>query len=185
LTQIVGLSGHSGSGKSTAIDHLCALTSGKRVYLGDFVLAEVARRGLPQTRESEQIVRVAMREENGNACLVAAACHTIQAHFDAGHAIFIDAIFAVDELLHLRDKFGDNRVKLLRLEASFEVRAERLRARTDRPFSAEQLKERDEVESSRLGTMDVFAQARHTIPNEGNLDTFRSALTQWWSAGPA
>jgi dephospho-CoA kinase len=178
LPPIVGLSGHSGSGKSTAIVHLRAISGGGRVYLGGAVLAEVVRLGLPQNRESEREVRVAMREEHGEACLVAASLGLIQSHLDAGRPVFIDAIFCPEEFDRLQSAFGS--IRVLRLEASFDVRAARLRTRTDRPFSIEELAKRDQTEAERLGTASVLADAAYSILNEGDLASLHSALELWW-----
>jgi dephospho-CoA kinase len=182
LLPIVGLSGHSGSGKSTAIEHLCEISAGERVYLGSFVLAEVAKRGLEHSREAERQVRLSMREQHGDGCLIVHAMETIRDHHQAGRPVFIDAIFCPEEFRLLVDEFGAASVKVLRLEASFEIRASRLSIRPDRPFSRDELQRRDETEATRLGTMSMFADAWYTIRNEAEVSDFYTALDAWWRA---
>lgn len=182
MARLVGVAGLAGAGKTTAVKHLCDLTRGVAVYLGTAVLEEVVARGLPKTPANEQMVRIQMREEEGPAVYAMRYADRVTDLIMGGVSVFVDAIFVQAEFDLLKSRAQADSAHLLALEASFDVRCGRLVSRPDRPFSREELAERDKTELLGLGTGAVIAAANHTIRNEGSLQDFQQRLTAFWES---
>ena len=177
---LIAVSGLSGAGKTTAVDHLKKLGLGEKVYLGDTVLDEVRARGLWPNSENERLVRLSLRSERGRGALATLAAPTVLALLRKGVNVLVDAIFEIEEYRHLETCCENSTPVLLAIEASFETRAHRLRLRVERPLTREELRIRDETEIDRLGTGAVMAGARYKIVNERSIRSFQIDLEQFW-----
>jgi dephospho-CoA kinase len=177
---LIAVSGLSGAGKTTGIDHLKSLGFGERVYLGDAVLNEARARGLSPGPESERLVRLDFRSRHGAGALAILAGPTVKGLLNEGVNVFVDAIFETEEYQHLETSCGNSTPVLLAIEASFEIRALRLHSRAERPLTREELKVRDEIEMTRLGTTRVMARAGYKIVNEGSIRAFQNDLERFW-----
>ena len=173
---LVGLAGYTGSGKTTAIDYLRG-RGGQRVYLGQTVLDEVRRRGLPEGAESEGIVRKQLRESN-MAALAAGQLDTINEVLFRGIVPLVDAIYSPSEWDYITSNV-DASCHLLKIIASFEERCRRLAIRNDRPLSKAEVLKRDEFEKGYLRTDVVLEAHGHRIANDGTDTTFRSLLASF------
>lgn len=182
MAALVGVAGLAGAGKTTAVQFLSGLSGGKVVYLGEVVIEEVLARGLPATRENERKVRLELREQNGSAALAMLYADRVTQLIVSAVSVFVDAIFVKTEFEVLKSRDPAGSAYLLAIEASFDLRCDRLASRADRPFSPGELAERDETELSRLGTGAVIAAASHTIRNEGSLQDFHARLTAFWES---
>ena len=173
---LVGVSGFSGSGKTTAARYLSSLTDGQYLYLGKTVLDEVSARGLPDTPENERQVRMELRQR-GPAALAIPFINMVAEWAKKGTPVFVDAIFVKEEFDVLAACIPSGYARLLAIEASFSIRSQRLACRLERPFNAEELRKRDDTELKRLHTDAVIEAARYAICNEGTLDEFHQKLT--------
>jgi dephospho-CoA kinase len=159
MAALVGVAGLAGAGKTTAVQYLAGLSGGKVVYLGEAVIEEVLARGLPATRENERKVRLELREQNGPAALAMRYADRVTELIASGVSVFVDAIFVKAEFDLLKSRAPAGSAYLLAIETSFDLRCDRLADRPDRPFSREELAERDKTELLTLGTGEVMAAA--------------------------
>jgi dephospho-CoA kinase len=179
---LVGVTGLAGSGKTTAIDELLKLTSGRRLYLGQTVLDEVCRRGLPDTPEHERLVRIELRRTKGPAAFAIPFVDEVVECIANGIPVFVDAIFTQEEFTLLASCVPSASARLLAIDASFAIRSARLASRPNRPFSADELRQRDKAELEGLGTGAVIAAAECKIHNEETKDEFYRRLAEFVSS---
>ena len=171
---LIAVAGLAGVGKTTAIEHLETAGVGHQVYVGAHVQAELRRRNLSPNAENERFIRNHMRDRFGRdvfAKMVVA---------ELGEAVFnqhllLDAIYAREEADCYRQELG-LRVVILGLDAAFDLRAERLAKRMDRPMTRHELRDRDAYEHETLRVHEVVATADHRLSNEGDLASFMVAL---------
>jgi dephospho-CoA kinase len=175
MGKLIAVTGFSGAGKTTAIQLLQSAGIGHRIYAGQIVLEEVIARGLPQGPDSENTVQIELRQQHGPLALAVLITPQITQCLEFGSNALLDAILSTDELQHYREHCRD-RVTLLAISASFEIRAKRLENRRDRKSTAEQLRKRDESEASTLGIRNVIEAADCQLLNEGSLDDFKRQL---------
>jgi len=174
MGRIVAVSGLCGAGKSTAVSFLARTTGGEEIYFGATVLRVVRERGLPETSASEQTVRVDLRDLHGAAYLAMMEADRLKALLAAGRNVFVDAIYCVEEIEFLAGLAA--RFFHIGIETCFESRLIRLSARTVRPMTEAQLRQRDAVDLNRLKNGDVIARASVRINNEGSRGELENAL---------
>lgn len=162
MAKLWGFAGHSGSGKTTAINVLESVHGCCRVYLGEFVLEEVRKRGLPETRESERSVRKAVRQAEGVAAFVDRAADQIHALLAEGRVVLVDAVFTREEWDALQMIVGSEDLRLIFIECPVELRVARLGERSSRPFNSAELAARDHHEREEL-RFDTLRHIAHTI----------------------
>lgn len=172
---VIAVCGLAGAGKTTALEILERLGGGARVYVGSFVTAEVARRGMAATPQSERLVREELRASGGMAALAQQAFPTISGILVAGRVALVDAIYCAEEYEFYRERFSDQVVRIA-VETAKPERERRLAVRALRPIDADALTKRDEFELTQLGLADVMAAAEHRIVNDGSLDDLERAL---------
>jgi dephospho-CoA kinase len=178
---LVGVTGFAGAGKTTAVSHLSTLTGGRIFYLGKDVRNEVRARGLPETPESERQVRIDLRRENGPAALAIPHLDEVAECLGNGAPALVDAIFTQEEFDLLRSRVPKGPACVLAISASFAIRQARLACRSERTFSAEQLRQRDKYELENLRTDAVIASAAYIIVNEQTREEFYSRLAEFVS----
>lgn len=181
MVGLVGVTGLSGSGKTTAAKHLSMLTGGQFLYLGQTVLNEVSARGLPDTPENERQVRMELRQ-NGPATLATPYVDWVAECLERGIPVFVDAIFNQKEFDLLASRVPSGSARLLAIQASFDIRSARLEHRSERPFNADELRKRDKTELEGLGTGTVIEAAKYAICNEGTLEEFCQQLAAFVSS---
>lgn len=135
---LIGLCGLAGAGKTTAIEILQQHGHGMRVYVGAMVTAEVKRRDLPLTPESEKLVREELRSIDGKGALAQRALPWIHATLAAHRIALVDAIYCEAERDIYRAEFGQ-RFAMVAVETSVDNRAARLTVRNLRPLSTADL----------------------------------------------
>jgi dephospho-CoA kinase len=172
----VAVTGLAGSGKTTAMEHLSELTSGRLLYLGQTVLDEVRARRLAKTPDNERQVRIDLRRDKGPAAFAIPHADLVVECVGKGIPVFVDAIFTQEEFDVLASGVSIGSAHLLAIDASFAIRCTRLACRAERPFSADELRTRDNYELKELRTDAVIGAAEYTIRNEGTLDEFYRQL---------
>jgi dephospho-CoA kinase len=177
----VGVTGLAGAGKTTAVQYLSGLTGGLVFYLGQTVLDEVRARGLSETPDNQRQVRIDLRREKGLAVLAVPYVDAVAECLGNGIPVFIDAIFTQAEFDVLISRVPSGSAHLLAIDVSFDIRSARLARRSERPFNAEELRERDKYELEELGTNAVIAAAECTIRNEETFDEFYRRLAAFVS----
>ncbi len=171
---LIAVAGLSGAGKSTAVKHLQSRGVGQLVYVGAYVQAEVLNRGLAPTPENEQLVRQSLRDELGREALAKLVLADLQGRTQSD-TILLDAICVKEECDFYKSALCLS-VVVIGVDASFEVRAERLAIRGNRPLTVDQLRQRDRFERENLRLEDVLAAADHRLTNENSLEAFKLTL---------
>ncbi len=183
MVGFVGVAGLAGVGKTTAVEYLSGLTGGRVLYPGQTVLDEVRARRLLGTRDNERQVRIDLRREKGPAALAMPYVDVVAECLGNGIPVFVDAIFTREEFDLLTSRIPSGSARLLAIDASFAIRCARLACRPERPFNADELRERDKTELERLGTGAVIEAAECRIRNEETLDEFYRRLVAFVSCG--
>jgi dephospho-CoA kinase len=180
MPYLIAVAGHSGVGKTTAINHFENLGFGQRIYLGEEVLKELNLRGLERNSANEQCVRLSLREREGPAVFAVRATSLIESVLVMETNAFIDAVFTIEEAQYLQISFPHCKFVLLGLTASFEIRSQRLASRIERPLTLKEMTLRDDAELSRLNTDSVVSHADCIIQNEATLADLQQTLEQFW-----
>jgi dephospho-CoA kinase len=178
VTYLIAVAGYTGSGKTTSVQYLRDLCDGEVVYFGAAVLDYMRDRKLPETPETERIVRLKLREQNGPAAFAMLNAERVMRLLEDGVPVIVDAIFAPAEFELLRSHANRFPAHLVGITASFGTRCGRLKSRLSRPLSENEVAERDRTEVEELGTDKVLAAATRSIPNEGSLQDFYRSLEQ-------
>ena len=176
---LIGFAGFGSAGKTTAIQYLEQQGFGRRVYLGEAVFEEIARRGLERTPAVERAVRMELRSNLGPSAFADLKAPHIADLISKRESVLVDAIFNVEEYTKLRS-CGQTRSVLIAIEASYETRSGRLGARTDRECTPDELRERDQTEMYALGTPSVMKAADFMVPNERSFSDFYDDLSALW-----
>jgi len=164
--KILAIVGMAGSGKSVLSGYLRA--KGFPVLrLGEFVMEEVERRGLPITPENERFVREDLRRQHGMDVCAQLALPVIRAA--QAELFVIDGLYSFSEYKTFRREFGD-RLVVVAVFTSRPLRYQRLAVRVERPLTAEEAQRRDEVEIERIEKGGPIALADYTLLNDGAPD---------------
>jgi dephospho-CoA kinase len=183
--KLIAVVGFAGAGKTTAIGFLEGIGAGRRVYVGQLVLNEAAARKLPPGPESEESVRLDLRQKYGLAALAVLAAPSIQRILKDNSNVLLDAILSPEELLYYRTHCDEN-LELIAITAPFEVRAQRLEVRSERKFTVKDLRKRDAVEATTLGTDRVISAANICLSNSTSIPDFRVCVEGYYrgACGP-
>jgi dephospho-CoA kinase len=177
----IGLAGLCGVGKTLAADELTKASDGTKLYLGGFILEEVKRRGLPVTPENERVVQLDVREKFGKSALANLAEVDFRAAAQAGKNIIVDSIFRWEEYVLLSSLCAPHPFIILSIHSPFDERCRRLSERPIRPFTRQQITERDENEVMRLGTGVPITLSHLQVVNDGTASDFSTALRRAWA----
>lgn len=178
--RILAFTGLPGSGKSEAIA-VARQLGVPVVRMGDFVLAEVRRRGLPETEQEIGPVATGMRESEGEDIW---ARRTVKAIRDgavpdideATSLVMVDGVRSPAEVDRFKRELGRDFV-LVAIVASREARHRRIlgRGRSDDADDAGLVAARDEREKG-WGLEQAMRQADHQLENDGTLDELRERV---------
>ncbi|GAA0224086.1 AAA family ATPase [Haladaptatus pallidirubidus] len=179
--RVIGTVGLPGSGKGEAAT-VAEKLGIPVVTMGDVIREACRERGLDPAEHHGQIA-TALREENGPDAIAQVSLPQIEAALKESDTVLVDGIRSGVEVERFESAFGDDFV-LVSIEAPFEVRAERLGARSrDRTDENEEgLKQRDERELG-FGLGDAMARADAVIDNTATLDSFRRQIRALFEDG--
>ena len=164
---IVAFVGMPGSGKSTAVSHVTAKGHPK-VYFGGIVLDALADAGLDRTAENERYMRQKLRREEGEDFIAQRIIRQISNLVDAGQRqIVVDGLYSWTEYKAMKRAFPGS-LEVIALLAPRKVRHHRLANRPERPFTAEEAKNRDWNEIEELEKGGPIAMADYFIVNDDN-----------------
>lgn len=171
---VIGVVGLPGSGKTEAATVARELGI-PVVTMGDVIRDACRDRGLDPATDHGRVAR-ALRREGGPAAVADASLPRIREALEGHEVVLVDGIRSGDEVDRFTDAFGDEFV-LVRVDADYQVRAERVtaRSRDDTGGTGEPLRERDERELG-FGMGDAMARADITIQNNESLARFRDRV---------
>lgn len=165
--------GMPGAGKSEVAEVLSEVHGFERVYFGQVVLDELARRGLASGPESEQLVREELRAAEGMGVMAGRSLPRIRAALTSGHDVCVDGLYSGVEWELLGRETG---VITLAVHAPRWLRKSRLAARAVRPLTGIELDTRDLAEVDRLDKAKPIALADAHLVNDGSLDDLRERV---------
>jgi dephospho-CoA kinase len=155
---LIGFAGLSGAGKSTAAQYLVRRGFGTYYYAGDVLSKAITERGLEQNPDNERMVRQVLRTDHGMAIFAEKALSHLGERCSR-EIILLDAIYCPEEHEFYSAALGD-RLKVIAISTSFDIRAARLQNRTCRPMPTEKLFERDKLELERLRMGELLTAPR-------------------------
>lgn len=179
--RVVAIVGLPGSGKSEAAD-VARSEDIPVVTMGD-VIREVCRdRDLDITEDTLGSVATSLREEDGLAAVAERSLPLIESELEEQDVVLVDGIRGIAEAELFEKVFGDE-FFLVSVEAPFETRLERIRARGRDPDAdgRRDLRRRDEREIG-YGMGAAMERADVTVRNTGSLEEFRTVIRELLTA---
>lgn len=167
---VIALVGLPGSGKS----EVAAILEKKgftRIRFGDVTDAEMKKRRLPPSEESEKLVREGLRKEIG---MHAYAFLNLSRIKQAKGDVVIDGMRSLEEYEYLKDELPD--LVVIAVYTPQQLRYQRMATRNVRPRSPEEAKKRDIDEVQNLNIMGPIGQANYTLVNDGTLKELKERL---------
>ncbi len=177
---IIAVVGLPGAGKTEATDHLVQKTGWPKVYFGQGVMDEIARRGLAVNEQNEKLVREDLRAQHGMAAMAIVNMPKITELFARGN-VMVESLYGWEEYLVVKKEFGDQ-FKVLAIFSSYATRAARMVHRPMRPLTPEELAARDAAQIANLHQAGPIARADWTIINEGSKEDLFKQLDEWLSS---
>lgn len=166
--KIIALVGMSGSGKSVAVDYLTSKGYPK-VYFGGMIYKEMAKRGVERTPDSERDFREMIRETEGKDWVVRQVIDEVHDLMKAGQKrIILDGVYSWTEYKTLKHEFP-GMLTFVAIVVTKKLRYKRVAARPDRPFNAEEIRERDRSEIENLEKGGPIAAADYYVLNDGTV----------------
>lgn len=167
--KIIAFVGMSGSGKSVAVDYLTSKGIPK-VYFGGMIYKEMEKRGIVRTPDSERDFREMIRENEGKDWVVRQVIDEVHNLADAGQKrIVLDGVYSWTEMKTLKHEFP-GMLTFVAVVVPKKLRYKRVAARPDRPFSEEEIKERDRSEIENLEKGGPIAAADYYVLNDGPVE---------------
>lgn len=157
--RIIALVGMPGAGKSE-VARIMKEKGFHLVRLGDVTFRELRERGLERNRDNEEMITKELRYQYGPEVYVEKSLHEIEKYEN----VVVDGIRNIDEFMLLRKKYGHNAV-LVSVEASDEIRHERLLNRGERSQDKELSMRRDKHEEE-IGVRRSMGNAQYKLNNE-------------------
>ncbi len=169
--KIVAIVGMCGSGKSTAIEYLTERGIPK-VYFGGVILNAIKEAGEEITPENEKKFREGLREKEGKDFVVKRVVESTKKLIEAGQKrIVLDGLYSWTEYKILRKEFP-NEMTVVAIVVPKALRRKRLAERPERPFTAQQVAERDTSEIENLEKGGPIAIADYYVDNSGTIPEF-------------
>jgi dephospho-CoA kinase len=177
---VIGTVGLPGSGKSEAAGVARDLDI-PVVTMGDVIRQACRDRGLdPETHHGE--MAQTLREEGGPAAIAEQSLPMIDDALADSDVVVVDGIRSDVEVERFEEAFEDD-FTLVRVEAPFEQRAERIDARGRDDTAVESLQQRDERELG-FGMGEAMAMADVTVENTDSLESFHETVRTLFTDGP-
>ena len=175
---IIAITGTLGSGKGTVVDYLVN-RYGFTHYSGPaFIRLEVARRGLPDNRDSMHIVGNALRAEHSPGYIVDQLYE--KAIADGGSAV-IESIRSIGEVTSLKSK--SNPVFMLAIDADPTIRYERVLQRKSykdsvsfEKFVADEAREMNDPDPNGMNISGCIKLADAIIINDGTIEELHDKI---------
>jgi predicted RNA binding protein with dsRBD fold (UPF0201 family)/cytidylate kinase len=173
--KVIAFVGMPGAGKTEASNVAAALGI-PVVIMGNVLREEVRNRGLAPTDANIGGTANQLRQEEGMDAIAKRCIPKIEAHEGKADAVVVDGIRGIAEVETFKKAFDDH-FTLVKIDAPFELRLERLtrRGRSDDLGSAEGLKQRDERELS-WGMGEAIRAADKEVTNLDPIQKFRDEI---------
>jgi dephospho-CoA kinase len=164
---VLTLVGMQGAGKSEVAKYLQS-KGFTTLRFGDLTDEELGRKGLPQTPENEELVRIGLRKQHGMGVFAVSAIPKIRKILDEASGVVIDGLYSWEEYLSLKKEFPG--IVLVQVFAEKNIRHQRLEKRPFRPFNLSEEKNRDISEIETLKKAGPIAIADYLVDNSSSLE---------------
>lgn len=175
---IIGITGTIGAGKGTVVEYLMQTKGFAHYSVRDFLMEEIARRGLPPDRDSMREVGNDLRLVHGSSYLMEVAHR--HASEQGGDAL-LESVRALKEAEFLRA----NGAFLLAVDADRKLRYERIHARgstTDHvdfdTWVAQEEQELASTDPNGMNVIGVMRMADARIENDGSLEELHAKVDE-------
>ena len=174
---IVAVVGLCGAGKSEATQ---VFTDNKfeKVYFGDVTFDEMKRRSLPITPDNERMIREELRATSEMAIYAKLSEPKIKDLYNQGKNVVVESLYSWSEYKYLKEIYKE-KFQLLAIVTDRGLRAERLKTRTFRPLTDEQVTTRDYTEIENIEKAGPIAIADHFIVNNSDMETLKNQVQQY------
>lgn len=164
MNKAVAVVGMCGSGKSV----LCGYFKGlgwDEVYFGGVTVSQLKKNGIEVNEDNERKMREGLRDKYGKGAFAILLKEEICDKLTHGNVV-LDGLYSWSEYKILKDLLGDNLI-ILAVVTNSQIRKDRLKNRTVRPLTADQVESRDiaEIENSEKGG--PISKADYYIINNG------------------
>lgn len=175
MNKLIAVVGMAGSGKSIATDYLQD-QGWTKIYFGGVIYDLMRKEGIEITPESQKIFRENLRKEHGMGVVAKILLDDIEKAHKKGNTI-LDGLYSWDEYKILQEKFASD-LKLICICCDKEIRYNRIVKRVERPFTNEEIVQRDisEIEKSAKGGPIAFAD--YYLFNNGDLADYIHRLNE-------
>ena len=175
--KIVAIVGMSGSGKSVAVDYLTSRGVPK-VYFGGMIYKEMAKRGISQSPENDKKFREMIRKTEGKDWVVRQVIDEVHDLIEAGQRrIVLDGVYSWTEYKTLKHEFPGI-LTFIAIVVPRKLRYKRVAVRPDRPFNAEEIRERDRSEIENLEKGGPIAAADYYVLNDGSVEHMEKKIKE-------
>ena len=170
----LALVGMPGAGKTVCAEHLRA-KGYFSLRFGAVVVDEVRRRGWELNPLNERVVREELRAAHGMSAMAVISLPKLRKALRSHSHIVIDGLYSFSEYKLLNERLGAPLV-LVAIVAPRNLRYQRLAARSLRPLTQSEARERDTLEIERLEKGGPIAMADYTLLNDGAPDDMLGKL---------
>ena len=135
------------------------------MYFGGVTVSQLKKDGIPVNEANERAMREGLRDKYGKGAFAILLKDEICEKLQHGHVV-LDGLYSWSEYKILKDLLGDDLI-ILAVVTNSQIRKDRLKSRTVRPLTAEQVDSRDfaEIENSEKGG--PIAKADYYVMNNG------------------
>ncbi len=178
---IVAVVGLCGAGKTEATQ-IFIDNNFERVYFGDITFEEMKKRNMEINPENERKIREEIRRESNNDMAIYAKKSEpkIKALFDNGKNVIVESMYSWSEYKFLKDIYKEH-FKILAIVTDRDLRASRLKNRSFRPLTDEQVKTRDYTEIENIEKAGPIAIADHFIVNNSGIEDLQKEVNDYIS----
>lgn len=173
--KILAFVGMPGAGKSEAALHLSEKGL-PRVYFGGILYDAMREKNIEITPSSQAAFREKIRAEEGNDFVVKRGIQQINNLIDGGQRrVLIDGLYTWDEYKILKHEFPGE-LTVVAILAPRNLRHRRLANRAERPFTAQEARDRDWSQIENMSTGGPIAIADYSIINDKDLESLHKQV---------
>lgn len=172
---VIALGGLPGCGKSEAIAYLQKTLDCPKVYFPQVVFDTIEKEGLEPSQDNERAIRERLREEHGMGVMATLSLPKVAQALEQHDTVLIESMYSWEEYLAVKEAYGDQ-FYFIAVYAPPRLRYARLAKRPERPLTAEQARERDYAQLTKLNQGGPIAIADYTIANTGTLTELHAQL---------